>query len=159
MLLSICIPTYNRLPYLRELLDMLLSQVECLQHGILEVIVSDNTSTDGTTDFCKGLNRPFLRVWVNEENIGGDRNFIKCIREARGEYVWLIGDDDILADAAVERVVRFLQSFHPGLLISADIEGSDGAIYDSYPSALAKMSDKFALAHTLISANVFKREL
>ena len=158
MLLSICIPTYNRLKYLQELLAMLLPQVEILPDGIVEVIVSDNKSTDGTTDFCKTLRAAFLRTWTNSENIGAERNYFRCINEAQGEYIWLLGDDDILPARAVERVVSFLQSHHPKLLISADIDGVDGAIYEDYSAVLSKMTDDFVLAHTLISANVFRRD-
>ena len=158
MFLSICIPTYNRLPYLRELLTMLLPQIERLPQGTVEVLISDNKSKDGTTSFCETLCAPFLRSWTNKENIGGDRNFLKCIREARGEYVWLIGDDELLPEYAVERVVSFLQSNRPGLLVSADINNTEGLVYTDYPAVLAKMSDDFILMHTLISANVFKRD-
>ena len=158
MLLSICLPTFNRLPYLKELLAALLPQVKSLPHGDVEVLVSDNKSTDGTADFCVTLDYSSFRFWSNTENIGGDRNFLKCIREARGEYVWLIGDDDILPDRAVERVVQFLKTYNPALLISADINGVDGLIYENYRTALTALPEDFAIRHTLISANVFKRE-
>ena len=97
MLLSICIPTFNRLPYLKEAIDALLPQIEKTMPGQVEFLVSDNCSTDGTADYLAAMQSNRLRFWTNEVNIGGDRNFLKCISEARGDYVWLVGDDDLVA--------------------------------------------------------------
>ena len=46
-LVSICIPTYNRAPYLKKCLDSLVCQPE-FQQGLVEIVVSDNASTDDT---------------------------------------------------------------------------------------------------------------
>lgn len=153
--LSICIPTYNRVRYLKELLPAILDQadVECV-----EVVVSDNASTDDTADYLRSLSNQRLRWWTNETNIGGDRNFLKCVAEARGEYVWLFGDDDIMPAGVVGMVLDFLRQHNPALLISVDRD-VDARLYDSYGVMLKDMEDELALAHTLISANIFKREL
>ena len=157
MILSICIPTYNRLPFLKELLPAILRQVDAGRDEV-EVVVSDNASTDDTADYLRSLLNPCLRWWTNETNIGGDRNFLKCVAEARGEYVWLFGDDDIMPAGAVDMVLDFLRQHHPALLISVDRD-VDALLYDSYGVMLKDMGDELALAHTLISANIFKREL
>ena len=153
--LSICIPTYNRIRYLKELLPAILDQADAES---VEVVVSDNASTDGTADYLRSLLNPCLRWWTNETNIGGDRNFLKCVAEAKGEYVWLFGDDDIMPAGAVGRVLDFLRQHNPALLISLDRD-ADTRLYDSYGVMLKDMGDELALAHTLISANIFKREL
>ena len=159
MTLSICIPTYNRLPFLKELLPAILGQVDSGRAEVeVEVVVSDNASTDDTADYLRSLSNPCLRWWTNETNIGGDRNFLKCVAEARGEYVWLFGDDDIMPAGAVGMVLYFLRQHHPALLISVDRD-VDARLYDSYGVMLKDMGDELALAHTLISANIFKREL
>ena len=155
--LSICIPTYNRVRYLKELLPAILGQVDSGRAEV-EVVVSDNASTDGTAVYLQSQSNPCLRWWTNETNIGGDRNFLKCVAEARGEYVWLFGDDDIMPAGAVGRVLDFLRQHHPALLISVD-RSVDARLYDSYGVMLKDMGDELALAHTLISANIFKREL
>lgn len=156
-LLSICIPTYNRLQYLKELLPDVLAQSE---YGDIEVLVSDNASTDGTADYLRSIIHVHLRWWKNVENVGGDRNFLKCVEEARGTYTWLFGDDDILPPDSVKKVVDFLSVNRPVLLISDD--GRDAAppcIYNDYPALLSARGDKLALSHTLISANIFKKDL
>ena len=158
--LSICIPTYNRLKYLKELLSGLLMQIDSLPEGTVELIVSDNVSTDGTADYLKSIKRDYFRFWTNETNIGGDRNFLKCIREAKGEYVWLVGDDDLIASDAVVRVLKILDERHPRLLIS-DVGSrplaGEYADYLDYLERECQGDAKAALRHTLISSNVFRR--
>ena len=155
MRLSICIPTYNRIRFLKELLPSVLGQLDM---GGVELVVSDNASTDGTGDYLRTLNHPCLRWWTNDSNIGGDRNFLKCVSEARGEYVWLFGDDDIMPNDAVGRVVEFLRKNKPALLVSVNDDVSC-AVHDGYRAMVKDVGDSIVLSHTLISANVFKREL
>ena len=158
--LSICIPTYNRLPYLRELFGFLLPQIDLVENGMVELVVSDNVSTDGTADYLRSIHRDYLRRWTNETNIGGDRNFLKCIQEARGDYVWLVGDDDLVAPDAVARVLKCIEEHRPGLLISDIGSRSLSGEYVDYRDYLVRECSRTAdaaLRHTLISSNVFLR--
>jgi glycosyltransferase involved in cell wall biosynthesis len=124
----------------------------------VELVVSDNASTDGTGDYLRTLNHPCLRWWTNDSNIGGDRNFLKCVSEAQGEYVWLFGDDDIMPNGAIGRVVDFLQKNKPALLVSVNDDASC-EVYNSYRAMVKKIGSDIVLSHTLISANVFRRDL
>lgn len=160
-LLSICIPTYNRLRYLQELIGSLLSQIDAQPENTIELLVSNNASTDGTADFCASIGKPYFRHWTNERNVGGDRNFLKCIREADGDYIWLVGDDDIVPPGAVARVVDLLETEHPDLLISDSEVKNENKVHVGYGEFLAEncIGDcSAALRHTLISANVFRRD-
>jgi glycosyltransferase involved in cell wall biosynthesis len=164
ILLSICIPTYNRLRYLKELMPQMLAAVKEAQAKTgaeIELLVSDNAATDGTPEYLATLSAPFLAHWRNDENIGGDRNFLLCIRKAHGKYVWLFGDDDVLAEGAVTRIASELQQEAPALLILDSRKGAGLRAYPSYSACLeAEMPvDRlFALKHTLITSNVFERE-
>ena len=161
MLLSICIPTFNRLPYLKEAIDALLPQIEKTMPGQVEFLVSDNCSTDGTADYLAAIQSNRLRFWTNEVNIGGDRNFLKCISEARGDYVWLVGDDDLVAHDGVERVLAALLSESPDIVIADELDMGE-KVYPDYRSCLIGERGRrrpLALTHTLISANIFKRTL
>jgi glycosyltransferase involved in cell wall biosynthesis len=107
-LLTMAIPTWNRAAELEGLLTVLLGEL----HGKpeVELLVSDNASTDGTPELLsdyqlRGLEMRRLR---NESNIGADRNILQCFEEARGKYVWIFGDDDLLAPGSVARVLRTL---------------------------------------------------
>lgn len=102
--LSIAIPTYNRSTYLIECLDHLRPQIE---PGV-EIVICDNASTDETESSVGQYKTryPFLeiRYFKNQENLGVDGNFLRCLRESRGNYVHLLSDDDILLPGSVERI-------------------------------------------------------
>lgn len=104
--LSLCIPTYNRSEYLTALLDRILAQNE----PDIEVVISDNASTDNTAEVVECYRPKFSSlVYVRQpENIGMDRNFLAIVENATGDYAWMIGDDDCLEPGAIARVKRAL---------------------------------------------------
>ena len=160
-ILSVCIPTYNRVRYLKELVSSLLPSIDVLPEGTVELVVSDNLSTDETACYCRSVKRPYFRFWTNETNIGGDRNFLKCIQGAKGEYVWLVGDDDVIPNATLSQVLKLVSEVRPGLLVLTEPNGCRDGSYASYGDFLGKCChDEVgpALAHTLISANVFRHD-
>jgi abequosyltransferase len=116
ILLSICIPTYNRSPYLKRCLDAIFSQTR--SDLPIEVVVSDNASTDDTAVVMDGfLQRDLpLRYLKNSTNQGPDKNVIKCYEEAIGTYVMVMGDDDILCASALEVMTPLLKSCEYGVL-------------------------------------------
>jgi glycosyltransferase involved in cell wall biosynthesis len=166
VLLSICVPTYRRLAYLRELLPGLVRQVEnaAAARRPVELMVCDNASPDGTGAYVRELAPGRIRYFRNRVNVGGDRNFLQCIRRARGAYVWLVGDDEIVAPGAVETVVDVLARRRPDLLILNDpklvrLPGSP-AEFPDYAACIRSIRQPphFALCHGLISRNVFRRD-
>lgn len=109
-ILSICIPTFNRLHYLRQLLEAVLPQAELL--GV-EVCVSDNNSQDGTALYLESLTARYnmvIRYIIQSENIGLDRNMIEVIAMGRGQYIYPIGDDDILIDGSLKEILQELET-------------------------------------------------
>lgn len=100
--LSICIPTRNRAAYLRDALAEIARQ----GGGDVEVVVSDNASTDDTEAVVAAARGALPRLVYHrwEENAGADRNFLKVVELAGGEYCWLFGDDDLPAPGAVAAV-------------------------------------------------------
>lgn len=111
-LLSICIPTYNRADMLRHTIDSILGQ------GVdgVEIVVSDNASTDGTDALMQELaqRHPQIRYVRSATNVGADRNFLKAVELAAGRYAWLMGSDDLVAPGGVAEVLQAIAS-HPEL--------------------------------------------
>lgn len=70
-LVSICIPTYNRAPYLKKSLDSLSCQPE-FQRGLVEIVVSDNASTDDTEKLIETYQAQYdnIKYYRNDSNIG-----------------------------------------------------------------------------------------
>ena len=113
-LVTIAVPTRNRATLLRDCVASALAQT----YPDIEVLVSDNASTDATADTLKSINDPRLRVLSNAENIGLIGNWNKCVREAAGEYFIILSDDNLLVPTFVEKCVKLLQA-EPGLPIIA----------------------------------------
>jgi glycosyltransferase involved in cell wall biosynthesis len=88
ILLSICIPTYNRCTVLDATLQKLFLNPE-FDSNRMEVIVSDNCSTDDTQEIV--LKYPLVRYYRNSENII-DRNFSLVLGYAKGDYIRLFND-------------------------------------------------------------------
>ncbi len=110
-ILSIAIPTYQRLKWIRQSLGIVLSQVEATGNGRVEVIVSENAGSDGTWAYLQELtlSHPDLRIHRNADNIGAESNFYQLPGMSRGRYLWLLGDDDFLADGALAHVLAGLE--------------------------------------------------
>lgn len=107
-LVTIAIPTYNRAEgYLRQSLESALAQT----HQDLEVILSDNCSTDDTArlaaEYCRGDKR--ITYFRQTQNIGPNSNFNFCLARARGRYFLLLPDDDLVDPDFVETCVRALR--------------------------------------------------
>ncbi len=116
ILLTIAIPTYNRSHKLAELLQFLDSELlESPCSSMVEILVSDNHSDDDTqlilNDFqiyhkCKCV----FRINVNSKNIGLVGNLLKMIQLARGEYIWMPGDDDVYHKNIISVILSTLSS-------------------------------------------------
>ena len=130
-LLTIAIPTYNRAWCLKDLLSALADQVK--DEPRIELIISDNASTDETPllvkDFVAEGHR--VRYLRNAENIGSDANFVQCFEQARGKYVWLFSDDDIIIPGALAKILSYCESAEydpaPRLVVRQRIFELDGA--------------------------------
>jgi glycosyltransferase involved in cell wall biosynthesis len=110
-LLSVLIPTRDRAELLAVTLESLVPQVARLE-GVVEIVVSDNASTDRTRDVIEAARlRVPVRYDRTESNVGHLHNFVRLVeRLARGEYCWLLGDDDMVVAGALDRLVGLLRA-------------------------------------------------
>lgn len=115
-LLTIAIPTYNRAAYLRQSLEALLPQFAGRRD--VELLISDNASPDSTPALIQSFReRGFDLIHQrNLTNIGADANFLQCYEMARGEYVWVVGDDDIVVPGAIGQILKTLETRRYGLV-------------------------------------------
>lgn len=112
MKLSICIPTYNRAAHLANCLN---SIILCNSQSDFkfQVCVSDNHSTDGTEEVVRGAQSSIdIKYHKNSSNLGIPRNFLNVVSMADGDFVWLIGDDDLLMPNAIAELYKLIGE-HP----------------------------------------------
>lgn len=94
VLLSICIPTYNRADVLKISIESIVSQEVFQCSDLVEIVISDNCSQDNTEEFGKELEKQFypkVRYYRNIENIK-DRNFEKVLSYGNGHFLKLSND-------------------------------------------------------------------
>ncbi len=93
-LISVLIPNYNYVKYVATAVDSALAQT----YPNIEVVVSDNCSTDGAWELLNeryGAD-PRVRLHQNETNVGMARNFDRLMELARGTYLMCLSSDDFL---------------------------------------------------------------
>jgi len=110
---TIGLPVYNGERYLRETLDSLVSQ-DCPG---LEIIVSDNGSTDGTAAILAdyAARYPALRIITQTRTIDATDNFTFVLEQAAGEYFCWAADDDLRAPGSIRKLVAVLDA-NPGVV-------------------------------------------
>lgn len=91
ILLSICIPTYNRGYILKEILDKYVKNKEFDDE--VEIIISDNCSSDDTETICRKYSKQHLNIhyYRNNENVN-DANFYIVLDHGKGYYLKLLND-------------------------------------------------------------------
>ena len=97
--LSVCIPTCNRGPWLVEQLRAALR----FAPEAMEIVVSDNASTDGTAEAVAAIDHPRLKLVRNQENVGAFENQLRAFEAASGRYVMQLMDKDELVPQGLVR--------------------------------------------------------
>jgi glycosyltransferase involved in cell wall biosynthesis len=152
---SILIPVYNREKYIAGCIQSALDQT----HSHIEVVVSDNQSTDETWKICKqfAARDSRVRIFQNEINAGPVRNWLRCAQEARGMFSKMLFSDDLLERNCIEMMLLRMTPETAFVLTSARIGESrqtaqitwkeylnrqlDGRLPDSPCAALMRTSD------------------
>jgi glycosyltransferase involved in cell wall biosynthesis len=108
--LSICIPTYNRAVHLSNCLKSI-ADSRGYDHALVEVCVADNCSSDDTSTVVADAQVDIPIVYYRaERNQGRVINYLKVVEMAQGEFVWLIGDDDLLLPSSLVTILGLLNS-------------------------------------------------
>ncbi|MHB1937288.1 MAG: glycosyltransferase family 2 protein [Acidobacteriaceae bacterium] len=97
---TIGIPTINRSDLALRAIRSALAQT----YSNIEVLVSDDASTDDTVARIQEIRDPRLLLFQQQQRLGLVGNFDFCLRHASGEFFLLLGDDDVLLPTAIERL-------------------------------------------------------
>ncbi|HEY3421267.1 MAG TPA: glycosyltransferase family 2 protein [Methanomassiliicoccales archaeon] len=111
--LSIGIVTYNGQFLLKQVLE---TAAEEIADKNVELIISDNASTDDTQNIINDfkLKHPNIVYVRNSENIGFDANVDQVVRLSKGQFVWLMSDDDFIRKGGIDKVLEVIGQ-HPDL--------------------------------------------
>lgn len=152
-LLTVIIPTYDRPEKLKALVNALQRQ----RSDAWRLIVVDNHSMVPVRDILP----KDVYVVRNPVNIGVAGNFPRCFEIAETDWVWLIGDDDMIDEDAIERVLTTLKCYPDAAIINFGCHGvtdnrSEVHILNGVEEFLKK-SDSLR-ASIWISANIHSRK-
>ena len=112
---SIVIPNYNGMPYLKEAVTSALNQ----SYENLEVIVVDNASTDDSAQWLKGQVDPRLRVVYRTELQSAGLNWTQAVEESSGEYLKLLCADDLLDPHITADQIAALQANPQTIMVAS----------------------------------------
>ena len=111
MKLSICIPTYNRPHHLENCLNSILISNKKVKNFDFEVCVSDNGSKHNIKKIVNKFNKKFdIKFHKFKRNLGITTNFLKSVEMATGEFVWTIGNDDLLMPHTLKSIKNLLKN-------------------------------------------------
>lgn len=99
---TVAITTHNRCDLFKRALASALAQT----YRNLEILVSDDASTDGTRDWMAQLQDARVRYVRMEKAAGIAGNFQNALNHASGELFMILNDDDELEPGAIEGLAR-----------------------------------------------------
>ena len=110
-LCSICIPTYNRSAELSRLLESLAGE-DSFRKGLVEVVISDNTSTDQTGNVASSFQKRFpdrVIYFRHPEPVDSHFNFENSMRHGNGTYLKLHNDKSSFLPGGLDKIIKSIQ--------------------------------------------------
>jgi len=137
---SIGLPVFNGERYVGAAIEAILAQ----SFPDLELIVSDNASTDGTEAICRdyAARDKRVRYYRNHENLGAARNFNQTFERSSGEYFKWAAHDDVVAPDFLRECVAALDGDPSIVLCYSEMKIIDetGSVVEDYASELANVA-------------------
>lgn len=119
-LLSIVIPTYNRIKFLETEISCFIKQItESELEDVVEILISDDASEDDSSKYIKQISSEygFIHGWSNQKNLGFSENVDHVVNKAQGKYVLISGDDDLMRDGAISYFVKCIKEKNPNFIL------------------------------------------
>ncbi len=151
-LLTVGIPTWNRCDDIRVAIDSILSQLTDDLYPQIEILVSDNASTDATQCVLaeyKIKHPELFSIHRNAENLGFSRNVDMLFRRAKGEFVLVLSDDDALEPDAIREILFVLKEYSTiDIMVVLASEYNETLSDPQKPAAWAKAREVKGPAHS-----------
>jgi glycosyltransferase involved in cell wall biosynthesis len=138
-LVTIGIPTYNRADaFLKEAIESALKQT----YPNIEIIISDNCSSDDTELIVKSFNDPRINYYRHNKNIGANNNFNFCLKKATGVFFLLLHDDDLIDKDFVKTCMNVVKDcLNIGIVRTGTrVINSDGDVLNETPNTADGLS-------------------
>ena len=155
MVLTIYIPTYRR----ESIVQCVESVVNQFTNDI-ELIISDNDQDAFASNLLYPYKEYITEYSIRKQNIGCDGNCLHGLTSGNGEYVWVLGDDDVLLPGAIKALTPMLN----GVDRIMQYAPYSGELKPGFSGTMAELinglNDKsYMVAATLASMNIWKRDV
>lgn len=107
--LTVCIPTYNR----ASIVDTVKALLPQLTNNV-QIKIFDNCSDTPVTDILKDYLTKNITIVRNPINVGAAGNIIKCLEYCDTKWMWLLSDDDVVAEDAISTIIKTVTT-HPDI--------------------------------------------
>ena len=157
-LLSIVIPTYNR----EHLVLSLLEKVCNFKKEWVEIVIIDNNSTSIDKLISQiRANNWSVNLVRNKHNVGGNENILRCFEYANGEWIWAIGDDDVIENNCFEIIYDKIQDLRNSNVFGIHFNWDLIKQYKEAEIYLHNLEELFKNMHSLgdinfMSSNIFR---
>ncbi len=109
--ITIVLPTYNRPYYLKKTIQTILNQ----DYPYFELLILDDASTDNTQEVVEAIQDKRISYVRNKKNLGYGQNLRNGFKFAKGKYIFLISDDDLIMQTdTVSHVIKKMESTQAG---------------------------------------------
>lgn len=135
-LVSVIIPTFERLHYLPFAIESALAQT----YRNIEVIITDDAGTVDVQGLIAGYSDPRLRYRRNASNLGQAMNNLAAFKEAKGKYVANLHDDDMWEPTFLEKLIPPLENNEEAVLAFSDhfVMDSNGKIDEHFTERIER---------------------
>lgn len=184
IILSVVIPTYSRMSFLETTAGCFIDQINA--NGLrdtVEVIIANDASKDATSALVSRLDSEyeFVHGFNHPKNLGFSGNVEFLLKKARGKYILICGDDDLIKDGAVAYILKCIAEKDPNFILinTSNVISIDNAnrnlktiqenrlniFNDIFVENFQKDRDLLRPAHNwlyltnFITANVFRKDL
>ncbi len=103
--ISVCMPVYNGAKVISPTIRSILSQ----SYPNFDLIIVNDCSKDNTEEVVRSFKDKRIKFYSNEKNLGYSGNIEKCRQKATGDIIYLMGQDDILAEGAFLNTIKAFQ--------------------------------------------------
>lgn len=118
---SIILPVRNGGNYLKECVHSILAQ----EYSDFNLIILDNNSNDGTSEWIESLKESRIIVYRSEESLGIENNWGRIRQVIKNEFITLIGHDDILLPGYLREMNELINKHPDASLYQAHYEFID----------------------------------
>ncbi len=114
--LTIIMPVYNNLPYLKEAINSVISQ----KFKNWELLISDDSSTDGSVKFLKKIKNKKIKIFFQKKNLGiyGNCRFLHS--KSKASIIKILCGDDKLKKDALKNTYNFMKKYNSCKLLTCN---------------------------------------